>query len=150
VIGRDWRLSTAACYGPFVHPRVTLRCGPWMMILTGSNSKLVYQSSLAALLSGGPVSRDFNAAAPVLVGFLPADTSLERVGGGGRKWEFSVSIAMELRRDLFLHAVKSYDMGPPALFPVRRKVCCGFLSPLKIHRLGRARTRNVWVQWQAH
>jgi hypothetical protein len=26
------------------------------------------------------------------------------------------------------------------------KVCCGFLSPLKIHRLG----RNLWVQCQAH
>jgi hypothetical protein len=22
-------------------------------------------------------------------------------------------------------------MGPPALLPIRRKVCCGFLSPLK-------------------
>jgi hypothetical protein len=26
-------------------------------------------------------------------------------------------------------------MGPPALFPIRRKVCRGFCSPLKIHRL---------------
>jgi hypothetical protein len=26
-------------------------------------------------------------------------------------------------------------MGPPVLLPIRRKVCCGFLSPLKIHRL---------------
>jgi hypothetical protein len=31
----------------------------------------------------------------------------------------------------FLHAVKSYDMGPPALLLPRRKVFCGFLSPLK-------------------
>jgi hypothetical protein len=29
-----------------------------------------------------------------------------------------------------LHAIKSYDMGPPALLPLRRKVCCGFLLPL--------------------
>jgi hypothetical protein len=28
-------------------------------------------------------------------------------------------------------------MGPPALLPIRRKVCCGFLLPLKIHRIGR-------------
>jgi hypothetical protein len=28
------------------------------------------------------------------------------------------------------HAVKSYDMGPPALLPILRKVCCGFLSLL--------------------
>jgi hypothetical protein len=34
-----------------------------------------------------------------------------------------------------LHAVKSYDIGRPALLPIRR-VCCGFLSPLQIHRLG--------------
>jgi hypothetical protein len=31
----------------------------------------------------------------------------------------------------FLHAVKVYDMGTPALLPFRRKECCGFLSPLK-------------------
>jgi hypothetical protein len=36
------------------------------------------------------------------------------------------------------HAVKYYDMGPPALLPVRSKVCCGLLSPFKIHRLGGA------------
>jgi hypothetical protein len=28
------------------------------------------------------------------------------------------------------------------LLSLRRKVCCGFLSPLKIHRLGRVRTAN--------
>jgi hypothetical protein len=36
-----------------------------------------------------------------------------------------------------LHAMKSYDMGPLALLPIRRKVCCGFLSPLEVHCLGR-------------
>jgi hypothetical protein len=35
-----------------------------------------------------------------------------------------------------LHAIKAYNMGPPALLLLQRKVCCGFLSPLKIHRLG--------------
>jgi hypothetical protein len=35
---------------------------------------------------------------------------------------------------IFLRAVKPYDMGPPALLPLQRKVCCGFLSPFKIHR----------------
>jgi hypothetical protein len=35
-------------------------------------------------------------------------------------------------------------------FPSERKVCCGFLSPLKILRLGPVRTFNLWVQWQAH
>jgi hypothetical protein len=35
---------------------------------------------------------------------------------------------------VILYAVKSYDMGPPALpalLPIQWKVCCGFLSPLK-------------------
>jgi hypothetical protein len=33
---------------------------------------------------------------------------------------------------VLLHAVKSYDMGTfPLYFPSERKVCCGFLSPLK-------------------
>jgi hypothetical protein len=30
------------------------------------------------------------------------------------------------------HAVKSYDMEPTALLPLRRKSCYGFLSPLKV------------------
>jgi hypothetical protein len=34
----------------------------------------------------------------------------------------------------FLHAVKSYDTGPPALLSLRRKVSCGFWTPLKIYR----------------
>jgi hypothetical protein len=33
------------------------------------------------------------------------------------------------------YAVISYDIGPLALLPTRRKMCCGFLSPLEIHRL---------------
>jgi hypothetical protein len=37
---------------------------------------------------------------------------------------------------IFLHAIKSYNMGPPALLTPIRKACCGFLSPLKIHCLG--------------
>jgi hypothetical protein len=40
---------------------------------------------------------------------------------------------------------KSYNMGPMALFPLRRKACCVFVSPLKIHRPRQGlnpRTRN--------
>jgi hypothetical protein len=28
--------------------------------------------------------------------------------------------------------------------------CCGFLSPLSIHRLGRVWISHPWIQWQAH
>jgi hypothetical protein len=33
----------------------------------------------------------------------------------------------------FVH-VKCYDSGPPASLPLRRKLCCGFLSPLTLWR----------------
>jgi hypothetical protein len=33
-----------------------------------------------------------------------------------------------------LTAAESYDVGPPALFPFRRKACWGFLLPLKFRR----------------
>jgi hypothetical protein len=46
------------------------------------------------------------------------------------------------------HAVKSYDVGNPASFPLRRNFYGGFLSPLKIHRLGRVSTRENWIQCQ--
>jgi hypothetical protein len=52
-------------------------------------------------------------------------------------WEIPLNIADEvparLSRDL-QYAVKSYDMEPTALLPLRRKACCRFLSPLKIYR----------------
>jgi hypothetical protein len=56
-------------------------------------------------------------------------------------WDFKSSIT---RCKILRHATF------PLYFPSERKVCCGFLSPLKIHRLRRVRTRNLWVQWQAH
>jgi hypothetical protein len=39
-------------------------------------------------------------------------------------------------------------MGPTALLLIWRKECCGFLLPLKIHRLGRAWTRDPFIQFQ--
>jgi hypothetical protein len=36
-------------------------------------------------------------------------------------------------------------MGPMALLPLRRKACCGFLSPMKIHRPRPGLTREPWV-----
>jgi hypothetical protein len=43
------------------------------------------------------------------------------------------SISFILRRVL-QHAVKSHDMWPTALLPLRNNSCYRFLSPLKIHR----------------
>jgi hypothetical protein len=41
-------------------------------------------------------------------------------------------VSLFIHQNYILHAVKSYDMGPTDLLPLRRKACCGFLSPLKI------------------
>jgi hypothetical protein len=41
-------------------------------------------------------------------------------------------------------------MGPPALLPIREEGVLRIFIALKIHRLGRVRTRDLWVQWQAH
>jgi hypothetical protein len=82
---------------------------------TGKNSWFVYQSSLA---------------------ILPAESS-----GSGREERARgimnlalISIFVHTCK-CFLHAVKSQDRVPPALLPLRRKACCGFVSPLKIDRL---------------
>jgi hypothetical protein len=50
----------------------------------------------------------------------------------------------------FLYAVKSYDMGPPALLLIRKKDVLRMFVSIKFHRLGRVRPRKLWVQWQAH
>jgi hypothetical protein len=87
-----------------------------MMMLAKENSWLIYQSSLA---------------------IQPAescDSKQEEWLKGMRVCPCKVFLFI-LASD-FLHAVKSYDMGPPALLPLWRKVCCGFLLPLKVHCLG--------------
>jgi hypothetical protein len=38
-----------------------------------------------------------------------------------------------------------YDMGPPALLPLRRKGCWGFFSPWKIRRLRPGFNPQTWV-----
>jgi hypothetical protein len=74
--------------------------------------------------SGNPSSRDI----------------WERVGGMVAEVRISRVSIWDALTDLE-HAVKSYDVGPPALLPIRRKLCCGILSS-KIHRLGRVWTRD--------
>jgi hypothetical protein len=122
-IGRvvDWLwwvetdVSELRPHGPIVHPRLLAM---WTVVwwyrlgLTPNlSTRALWQPPV---LSGGPVSRD--------------------ISGASTKWTKEMRI-LSIRprgtsRDL-LHAVKSYDMGPPALLPIRRKVYCWFLSPLK-------------------
>jgi hypothetical protein len=53
-----------------------------------------------------------------------------------RVWPCEVFLLMLVRG--LLHAVKSCGVGLTALLPLRRKLCCEFLSPLRIHNL-------IWV-----
>jgi hypothetical protein len=53
-----------------------------------------------------------------------------------------ILLSQTIRRGL-QHAVKSYDMGPPALLPLRRKVCCGILLPLKINLIAGFEPANL-------
>jgi hypothetical protein len=94
----------------------------------GGNSWLVYQSSLVV---------------------LPAEKSGASRRNGRRSENFAFSVSF-IRQRIFNMPYNLTDMGLPALLPIRRKVYCGFLSPLKIHRLSRVWTRDPWVQWQAH
>jgi hypothetical protein len=55
----------------------------------------------------------------------------------GERNEFGLRNIFVHTSKLFLRAVKSYDMGLTTLLPLRRKVCCGILSSLKTHRLGK-------------
>jgi hypothetical protein len=114
------------------------------MILTGDNSQLVYKSALAAPSTVRRSSQQRHLCCspqywlvsckqrhlwqlPALSDFLPSETSLERVGGGRRKWEFSLSFPVGLPR-ILLHSVKSYDRGPPALLPIRKGVLRIFIA----------------------
>jgi hypothetical protein len=149
MMGRD-KVSEWLLLRTFYSSPGDLRCGPWMMILTRDNSQLVYQSALAA---SSTVRRScqqrLSVPAPQywLVSCQQRHLWSEWEVGEGN--ENLVYPSLWTSRVL-LHAIKSYDVGPPALLSVRRKVCCGFLSPLKFHHLGRARTRNLWIQLQAH
>jgi hypothetical protein len=49
---------------------------------------------------------------------------------GEENYEFSLRSIFVHTSKWFLNALKSYDMGPTALLLLRRKVCCGLLSPL--------------------
>jgi hypothetical protein len=122
-------LRTEATNGPIVHPPGDM--WTWravvLMMPAGNNFWLVHQTSLAV---------------------LPAEISRENSRNGRRSENFAYQYLKYFKE--FLHAVKSYDMRPPASLPIRRKVCCGFLWPLKIYRLRRVWTRDPWVQWQAH
>jgi hypothetical protein len=86
-----------------------------IMMSTEANSWLIHQSSLAIL----PGQR--------------SSSKLEEYVKGMRIQPCKVFLFILASN--FLHAMKSY-MRPAVLLPFQRKVCCGYLSPLRIHRFG--------------
>jgi hypothetical protein len=110
---------------PFVHPLGECEWGVVVVMTpTGDNSWLVYQSLLAV---------------------LPTETSAASRRDGRRNENFLYSVSWYVNG--FLHALKSYSIWSPALLSIWRKVCCGFLSSLKIYRLGRVWTHDPWVHY---
>jgi hypothetical protein len=80
------------------------------------------------------------------VEILAAELSSSKLGESGRrKWLIlSTKYCFHTCR-VPLHAIKSYDMSF-RLYYSPKEERCGFLSPLKIHRLGRLRTSEPCVQ----
>jgi hypothetical protein len=73
---------------------------------------------------------------PQLSGNPTSGDIWERVGGMDE--EVRIFAYLHLRYvNGFVTCVKSYDMRPSALLSIRRKECCGLLSPLKVHLLSR-------------
>jgi hypothetical protein len=129
------------------------------------NSQLVYQSTLAApgTVQWSCQQRHLFSSSPS-TGWLPASRVISgshqyclvschprhlwskcEVGKGNENlvcpspWDFKRSF---MCRKILRHGTSGFTSHP--------KVCCGFLSPLKSDHLGQARTRNLWIQWQAH
>jgi hypothetical protein len=73
---------------------------------TEKNSWFVHQSSLAILPAESSGSKQEERAKGIM------NSALWSIFVHTCKW--------------FLHAVKSYDMVPPASVPLRRNACCGF------------------------
>jgi hypothetical protein len=74
-------------------------------------------------------------------GYQSALAATRDISGASRKWEFSLSIPVGLQ-DFFYMPYNLTTWDVRLYLPSEGKVCCGFLSPLKIHRLGRVRSHS--------
>jgi hypothetical protein len=129
--GLDWRLRTAASTGLLFIPGWCAMCTMvWWYRLGLTPNLSTRELWQPPVLAGGPVSKDISGAST-------------KMGEGNKNlicsslWDFKRSLT-------------AYILRPPASLRMRRNVCCGFLSPLKIHRIDRVRNCDLWVQWQAH
>jgi hypothetical protein len=95
------------------------------MMPAGENTWLVHQSSLA---------------------FLQAESSNVR-------WRTKAFRSLSCKHFVhtckwFFHTVKSYDVGPSALLPIRRKACCDFLTLEESIASAGFETSDPFIQWQ--
>jgi hypothetical protein len=99
-----------------------------MMMPAGGNFWLVHQSSLAV---------------------LPADTSVTSRRNGRRSENFAYRYLKYLKGSLTCRKILRHGTFR-LYFSSKGRRAADFLSPLRIHRLGRVWTLDPWVQWQAH
>jgi hypothetical protein len=82
---------------------------PWWHDIDGGNSHFIHQGSLAVLAA-----------------------NQEELGKGN--YEFGhAGYLCSYFEVIFLHTIKSYNMGPTALLLLQRKAYCGFLLPLRMY-----------------
>jgi hypothetical protein len=67
---------------------------------------------------------------------------------GGRRETFAYQYLRYVNGSLTCRKILRH--GASGFTSLPKKVCCWFLSPLKIHRLGCVWTRDPCFQWQAH
>jgi hypothetical protein len=105
-----------------------------MMVSTGvtpnSSTRSLWQPPV---LSGGPVSRDISGAS--------------RTTGEGNE-NLVYSSPWDCKRSLTCRKILRH--GTSGFTSHTKEGVMWILSPLIIHRLVRARTRDVWVQWKAY
>jgi hypothetical protein len=121
-MGVRLRLWTVATNGPIVHPPGDMTA--WITMVEWYRRR---ELPIRPYLSGNPTSSHLVANR----GKGMMNLSLRSIFVHTCKWFFTYR--------------KSYDMGPTALLPLPRKACYGFLSPLKVHRLGWVWTRKLCV-----
>jgi hypothetical protein len=127
-VGWDWRLRTAAITGLLFTPGWMWALEPWwrwcrLGITPYSSTRALWKSYQQRHLERGGMDEGMRISRIQYLWYVNGSFTCRKI----------------LRHGTF-----------PLYFPSERKVCCGFLSPLKIHRLGRVWTRDPWVQWQEH
>jgi hypothetical protein len=115
MMGWDWHLRIAAMTGLLLVPRANESGEPWwwwcrLGITCDLSTRACWQSY--------------------------QQRHVERVGGMD-EGVIILHIQYLWYVNRSFYAVKSYDLGPLALLPTRRKVCCKFLSSLKVLHLSR-------------